>query len=73
MPFNKTAELAELRIHLTQLIHFEGKPLCFITSTIKGCSILSNAFSKSSLRMTTFFWSGDRYVEIRMPKQGSLV
>jgi hypothetical protein len=49
-PFNKTAEVLVLKIILIQLIHFSPNPLAFKTSIIVQCSILSKAFSKSSLK-----------------------
>jgi len=55
IPLSSTAEEADPKIFLTQLIQVSEKPLNFIISSMKGCSILSKAFSKSNLRITIFF------------------
>jgi hypothetical protein len=49
-------EVPEFRISLIQLIHLSPNPLAFRISKIASCSIVSNAFSKSTLRMFSFFF-----------------
>jgi hypothetical protein len=55
MPFRRTEEVAELSKDLIQFSHLSEKCLCLKISRIKGCSILSKAFSKSIFKITISF------------------
>lgn len=54
-PFRRTAALPEERMAVTQLSHCEGNSSFNIISSITLCSIVSNAFVKSSLTITISF------------------
>ena len=71
VPLSRTEDVPEPRMFSIHFIHFDGKPLCFITSRMAWCSTLSKAFSKLSFRMTIFFWNGGRDGETGRPKLGS--
>jgi hypothetical protein len=55
MPFNKIDEVPVDRIDLVHSSHLSLKPLNFITWSIASCSIVSNAFAKSGLRIIIGF------------------
>lgn len=54
-PFNNTPNVPELIIILIHFNHLGLNPLCHSMSMITSCSILSNAFSKSSFKITISF------------------
>jgi hypothetical protein len=56
MPFNKMEEVPMERIDLVHSSHFSLKPLNFITWRIASCSIVSNAFAKSRIRIIIGFF-----------------
>src|ERR1041385_7905180 len=64
MPFNRTDEDPVSNSCCTQILHFNGKPLCFKISRMASCSIESKAFSKSILsriRGLLDWWHWCRY------------
>jgi len=56
IPLRRTENSPDHRMILIQFTHFSGNPLCLRTWRMTSCSTLSNAFSKSSLRMTISFF-----------------
>jgi hypothetical protein len=72
--FSKTEEVSVDKIPLTHSIHLLRNHFCLIICRITLCSTLSNAFSKSSLRMSlSFFLSCDRGVDIQKTMLGNPV
>lgn len=72
MPFNNTEEDPDCKIIWIHLTHLVGNHLCAITYKITWCLILSKAFSKSSFKIMTSFWSDGRCAEIERPKLDNL-
>jgi hypothetical protein len=63
-PFNKTKDVPELKISFIHDSPLSPKPFLLMISSIAPCSILSKAFSKSSLRIISSFldvWHRCRY------------
>ena len=54
-PLRSTEEVPEFSMSWIHPTHLVPKPLCRRIWSIAGCSIMSKAFSKSSLRMINFF------------------
>jgi hypothetical protein len=54
-PFRRMVEIPELKIEDIHCNQVALKPLCSIICNIVWCSILSNAFSKSNLRIMSSF------------------
>ena len=62
--FRSTTEVPLEKMLLIQCSHFSPKPMCSIICNIAWCSTLSEAFSKSNLRMIISFlewWQRCRY------------